>query len=41
MHIARVGKRRGSYRVLEGKPERRRPFEKLWFKWEDNIKTNL
>jgi hypothetical protein len=27
-HVACIGKRRGAYRVLVGKPERRRPLEK-------------
>jgi hypothetical protein len=35
-----MGERRDTYRVLVGKPERRRPF-KTQCRWEDNIKMNL
>ena len=37
-HVARMGERRGVYRVLVGKPERKRPLGKLRCRWEDNIK---
>ena len=37
-HVASMGKRRGTYRVLVGKPERRRAVRRLRRKWEDNIK---
>jgi len=33
--------RRGLYRVLVGKPERKRPLGRLRFRWEDNIKMDL
>jgi hypothetical protein len=39
--VARKGKRRGAYRVLVGKPEGRRPFERPRRRWEDNIKMDL
>jgi hypothetical protein len=39
--VARVGKRRGSYRYLVGKPERRRPLGITRRRWEDNIKIYL
>jgi hypothetical protein len=31
------GERRGEYRVLVAKPERRRPLERPKRRWEDNI----
>ena len=40
-HVARMGKRRGVYRVLVGKPEVNRPLGRLRRKWEDNIKMDL
>jgi hypothetical protein len=42
-HVARMrmGKGRGVYRVLVGKPEGKRPLEKPWRRWEDNIKMDL
>ena len=35
------GKRRGVYRVLEGKPEEKRPLGRSRGRWEDNIKIDL
>jgi hypothetical protein len=32
-----MGDRRGAYRVLVGKTERKRPLGRLWFRWEYNI----
>jgi hypothetical protein len=32
---------RGVYRVLVGKPERKRPLGRPTRRWEDNIKMNL
>jgi len=29
-HVARLGERRGLYRVLMGKPERKRPLGRRW-----------
>ena len=40
-HVARPGERRGTYRVLSGKPEEKRPLGRLRRKWENNIKMNL
>jgi hypothetical protein len=40
-HVASMGKRRGAYRVLVGKPERKRPLETPRRSWEDNIKMDL
>jgi hypothetical protein len=36
-HVARMGERRDVYRVLVGKPERKRSKRR----WEDNIKMDL
>jgi len=35
------GERRGVYRVLVGKPEGKRPVERLGRRWEYNIKMDL
>jgi hypothetical protein len=40
-HVARMGERRGAYRVLVGKPEGRRPLGRPRRSWEDNIKKDL
>jgi hypothetical protein len=40
-HVARMGERRGAYRVLVGKPEGRRPLGRSRRRWEANIKTDL
>jgi len=40
-HVARMGKRRGVYRVLVGKPEGKRPLGKPRRSWDDNIKMDL
>jgi len=40
-HVAHIGKRRGVYRVLVGKPEGKRPLGRPWHKWEDNIKMDF
>jgi hypothetical protein len=40
-HIARMGERRGVYRVLVGKPEGKRPIGRPRHRWEDNIKMDL
>jgi len=40
-HVARMGERRGVYRVLVGKPEGKRPFGRPRLRWEDNIKMDL
>jgi hypothetical protein len=36
-----VWERRGSYRVLVGKPEGRRALGRPGHRWEDNIKMGL
>jgi len=40
-HVARMGKRRGVYRVLLGRPEGKRPLGRPRRRWEDNIKVDL
>jgi len=40
-HVARVGERRGVYRILVGKPEGRRPLGRPRRRGEDNIKMDL
>ena len=40
-HVARMSEKRGVYRVLVGKPEGKRPLERLRRRWYDNIKTDL
>ena len=36
--VARMGERRGVYRVLVGKPETKRPLGRPRRRWEDNIR---
>jgi len=36
-----MGKRRGVYRVLVGKPEGKRPLGRPTSRWQDNIKMYL
>ena len=40
-HVTRVGRRRGAYRVLLGKPDGKRPRGRPRYRWEDNIKIYL
>jgi len=40
-HVARMGERRDVYRVLVGKPERKRALERPRHRWKDNIKMDL
>jgi hypothetical protein len=39
-HIAHMGERRFTYRVLVGIPEGRRPLDRPRYRWEDNIKMD-
>ena len=39
-HVGCVGKSRDVYRVLMGTSEGKRPFGRLGFRWEDNIKMD-
>jgi len=40
-HVARIGERRGVYRILVRKPEGKRPLGRPRHRWEDNIKMGL
>jgi len=40
-HVARMRGRRAAYRILVGKPERKRPLGRPRRRWEDNIKMDL
>jgi hypothetical protein len=40
-HVARMGKGRGVYRVLVGKPDVKRPLGRPRYRWEDNFKADL
>jgi hypothetical protein len=40
-HVTRMGKGRGAYRVLVGRPEGRRPLGRPRRRWEDDIKMYL
>ena len=40
-HVAHMREGRGKYRVLVGKPERKRPLGRPRHRWEDNIKIDL
>jgi len=40
-HVARMGERRGVYRVLVGKPEGKRPLGRPTRRWENNIEMDL
>ena len=39
--MACMGESRIAYRVLVGKPEGKRPFERPRHRWENNIKMDL
>jgi hypothetical protein len=41
VHVARMGVRRGVYRVLVVKPEGKRPLGRPRCRWEDNINIDL
>jgi hypothetical protein len=40
-HVARIGEKRGAYRILVGRPDERRPLGIPRHRWEDNIKMDL
>jgi hypothetical protein len=40
-HVACMGKVRGAYIILVGRPEGRRPLGRPRRRWEDNIKIDL
>ena len=39
--VARMGERKGVYRVLVGKPEGKKPLGRPRSRWEENIKIDL
>jgi len=40
-HVAFMGEMRDAYSILVGKCEKKRPLERLWCRWEDNVKMDL
>jgi hypothetical protein len=40
-HVARMGEKRKAYRLLLGKPEKKRPLGRPRRKWVDNIRMDL
>ena len=40
-HVARLGEKRGVFKVLVRKPEGKRPLGRPRHRWEDNIKMDL
>jgi hypothetical protein len=40
-HVARMGEKRGAYRIFVGRPEGRQPLGRPRRTWEGNIKTDL
>jgi hypothetical protein len=40
-HVARMGERRGAYRIMVGRLAGRRPLGRPRCRWEDNIKMDL
>jgi hypothetical protein len=40
-HVARIGEKRDSYRILVGKPEGTRPLGRPRCRWVNNIKMDL
>jgi hypothetical protein len=40
-HVARIRKKRNTYRIYVGKPEGKRPLGKPRSRWVDNIKMDL
>jgi hypothetical protein len=40
-HVAHMGKKRTAYKLLVGKPERKRPLGRQRCRWVDNIKMDL
>jgi hypothetical protein len=40
-HVARIKAKRNPYRILQGKPEGKRPLGRPRSRWVDNIKADL
>jgi hypothetical protein len=39
-HLARIGNMTNAYKIVVGKPRRKRPLGISWHRWEDNIKMD-
>jgi hypothetical protein len=40
-HVAHMGQRRNAYRILVGKPDRKRPLGRPRCRWNDNTKDRM
>jgi hypothetical protein len=40
-HVTHMGDKRGAYRILVGRPERRQQLGRPMCRWEDNIKMDF
>jgi hypothetical protein len=40
-HVTQMGQKRNTYRIFEGKPERKRPLGRPRHMWVDNTKMDL
>ena len=40
-HVARMEEGRSAFKILTGKPTRKRPLERHMRRWEDNIRMDL
>jgi hypothetical protein len=40
-HVARIGENRKAYRILVGKPQRKRPLGRSRRRWENNVRMDL
>ena len=40
-YVAHVEDRRGVYRIMVEESERKRPLERPWWRWEDNMEMDL
>jgi hypothetical protein len=40
-NVALMGEKRNVYRIIVGKPERKRPLGRLRHRWVDNIESNF
>jgi hypothetical protein len=40
-HVQCMGETRSTYKILVGKPEGKRPIQRLWHRWEDNIMMDV
>jgi hypothetical protein len=41
VHVAPIGEKRNTYRILVGKPDGKRPLGRPRRRWVDNIKVDL